>query len=347
MKRISALILALLTALSLCACGNSEAPVNTEAPAVTGAEGPVYDTAELKYSINGTSTSIEAQVAELFKEKIEAATNGSITVTIFTDAQLAGGDLSGSVEAAQTGVMDIFCADGGVISALNPSLAAYMIPFSFGSYEDVDAVFTTTAADYISGILKDYDLTYAAYAHNGLQCLTCSKVQLDDPENFKDIKIRISGSQLNIDTYTALGADPSALNWGEVYTALQNGTFDAQSNSPATIKSGNIQEVQDYIAVTRHMYGAFLISFYSPTFDSFSADTQDLLMNTLQEAAAEINAKVAAEEDSILKGFEEEGMTVSYLSEEQIAEFKAALADVITKYKDEYGAAACEAYQIP
>lgn len=347
-KLIASLLAASILVLTFTACGSTpKQPVSSsDSPAVNSETESIYDTAELSYSINGTSTSIEAQVANLFKEKIEAATNGSITVNIFTDAQLAGGDLSNSVEAAQTGVMDIYCADGGVISALNPSLAAYMIPFTFASYDDVDRVFNDTAGDYISNILANYNLTFATYAHNGLQCLTCSKVQLDDPANFKNIKIRISGSQLNIDTYTALGADPSALNWGEVYTALQNGTFDAQSNSPATIKSGNIHEVQKYLAVTRHMYGAFLISFYTPTFESFNEATQELLMSTLKEASVEVNASVASNEDSILKGFEDAGMEVSYLTEEQVQKFKTALADVIEKYKTEYGAEACAAYQI-
>ena len=147
--------------------------------------------------------------------------------------------------------------------------------------------------------------------------------------------------------YSALGADPAALNWGEVYTALQNGTFDAQSNSPATIKSGNIFEVQKYLTVSRHTYGAFLISFYSPTFNSFNEATQELLMSTIKEAAKEINTKTATEEDAILQEFADGGMEVSYLDDDQVAAFQEALADVIAKYKAEYGAEACEAFKIP
>lgn len=341
MKKVVALLMAILMVFAITGC-TSNGGENQG-----GSDESKYDTANLTYSINGTSTSIEAQVANLFKEKIEAATNGSITVTIYTDAQLAGGDLGGSVEAAQTGVMDIYCADSSVIAALNPSIGTAAIPFSYGSYADVEAAFDTTGGEYLANILKDYKLTYATYAHNGLQCLTCEKVQLDNPDAFKNIKIRIAGTQLNIDMYSALGADPAALNWGEVYTALQNGTFDAQSNSPATIKSGNIQEVQKYLAVTRHTYGAFLISFYTPTFESFNDVTKELLMSTLQDAAKEINTKTAQEEDAILKGFEDGGMEVSYLTDDQVAAFQDALKDVIAKYKETYGAEACEAFKIP
>ena len=342
MKRILFAVIALIMAFSLCACGTE--PVNPP-DAETDNDG-TYNSANLTYSINGTSTSIEAQVANLFKEKIEEATNGAITVTVYTDAQLAGGDLSASVEAAQTGAMDIYCADTSVIAAFDPTIGVSAIPFAYTSYDEVEAAYDTTGGEYLANALKEYNLTYATYAHNGLQCLTCSKVQLDTPENFKNIKIRISGTQLNIDMYTALGADPSALNWGETYTALQNGTYDAQSNSPATIKSGNIQEVQQYLTVSRHTYGAFLISFYTPTFESFNEATQELLMTTLQEASREVNEKTASEEDTILKEFEDGGMEVSYLTDEQIAAFKEALADVIAKYKDEYGAEACAAFNI-
>lgn len=352
MKKLISLALALIMLFCLCACGQEAAPAAAPAEAAPAAEAPaadapVYDTAALKYSINGTSTSIEAQVANLFKERIEAATNGSITVTIFTDAQLAGGDLGGSVEAAQTGVMDIYCADTSVVAALDPTLGTSAIPFSYTSYADVEKAYDTTGGEYIANILKDYNLTFATYAHNGLQCLTCSKVQLNAPENFKNVKIRISGTQLNNDIYTALGADPAALNWGEVYTALQNGTFDAQSNSPATIRSGNIQEVQQYLTVSRHTYGAFLISFYTPTFESFNEATQELLMTTLKEASKEINTKTANEEDAILQEFADGGMEVAYLDADEVAAFQTALAEVIAKYKDLYGAEACAAFLIP
>ncbi len=345
MKKALSLILSLAMVFALCACGTTQDQDTTTPPPASDGE-TTYDTANLTYSINGTSTSIEAQVANLFKERIEEATNGSITVTIYTDAQLAGGDLSASVEAAQSGVMDIYCADTSVIAALDPTIGVSAIPFAYSGYDEVEAAYDTTGGEYISNALKDYNLTYATYAHNGLQCLTCSKIQLDTPENFKNIKIRISGTQLNIDMYTALGADPSALNWSETYTALQNGTYDAQSNSPATIKSGNIQEVQNYLTVSRHTYGAFLISFYTPTFESFNEATQELLMTTLQSAAKEVNEKTASEEETILQEFEDAGMEVSYLSDEQTAAFKEALADVIDKYKAEYGEAACEAFNI-
>jgi len=353
MKKLLALVLAFVMVFALCACGGTEAEAPAAAPAAEPeAEAPadtavVYDKIDLTYSINGTATSIEAQVANLFKEKIEAATDGAVTVTVYTDAQLAGGDLGGSVEAAQTGVMDIYCADTSVIAALNPTISASAIPFSYTSYADVEKAYDTTGGEYIANILKDYNLTYVTYAHNGLQCLTCSKVQLNSPENFKNVKIRISGTPLNMDIYTVLGADPAALNWGEVYTALQNKTFDAQSNSPATIKSGNIHEVQQYLTVSRHTYGAFLINFYTPTLESLNDATRELVVSTLKEASKEVNAKTAAEEEAILAGFAEGGMEVAYLSAEEIAAFQEALAGVIEKYKGEYGAEACEAFLIP
>lgn len=341
MKRTIALLLALMMIFALCACGNNDTPKGNDGDTAEN------NKIELKYSINGTSTSIEAQVANLFKEKIEAATNGAVTVTIFTDAQLAGGDLGASVEAAQTGVMDIYCADTSVVAALNPSIGASAIPFAYSSYADVEKAYDTTGGEYIANILKDHNLSYVTYAHNGLQCVTCSKVQLDTPEAFKNIKIRISGTQLNKDMYTALGADPSALNWGEVYTALQNGTYDAQSNSPATIKSGNIQEVQKYLAVTRHTYGAFLISFYTPTLDSLNDATKELVIAKLKEASKEVNTNTAAQEDEILKELADGGLEVSYLTEDQVSAFKEALKDVIAKYKAEYGQEACDAFLIP
>ena len=353
MKKLLALVLAMLMVLSLCACGTKEEtaapPAADPAPSADAAPADTveYDKIDLTYSINGTSTSIEAQVANLFKERIEAATDGAVTVTLYTDAQLAGGDLSGSVEAAQTGVMDIYCADTSVIAALNPAIGASAIPFSYTSYADVEKAYDTTGGEYIANILKDYNLTFVTYAHNGLQCLTCSKVQLNSPENFKNVKIRISGTPLNVDIYTALGADPSALNWGEVYTALQNGTFDAQSNSPAPIKSGNINEVQKFLTVSRHTYGAFLINFYTPTLESLNDATRELVVATLKEASKEINAKTAAEEDTILQEFADSGMEVAYLSAEEVAAFQEALAGVIEKYKGEYGAEACEAFLIP
>ena len=102
-------------------------------------------------------------------------------------------------------------------------------------------------------------MTMLGLFHNGLKQISNSKKECHLPSDYAGMKIRIPSGEVAMKTFKAFGADPIAMTWGEVYTALQQKTVDGQDNSYMTIASGSIQEVNKYITVVIWYYFLYYV----------------------------------------------------------------------------------------
>jgi len=147
--------------------------------------------------------------------------------------------------------------------------------------------------------------------------------------------------------YEAYGASPQAMSWSEVFSALQQGTIDGHDNSISTCYSNNIQEVQKYFAVSRHTYEAFTFMANEKKFAALNEATQQLIRDCVAEACKEVNAQIVANEETLIKDCEEtNGCEFYYFTEEDVAEWRAVIADLIEEYKGIYGEEACTAFNV-
>ncbi|MDR1828777.1 MAG: DctP family TRAP transporter solute-binding subunit [Methylobacteriaceae bacterium] len=305
-----------------------------------------YDDVTLRFSLNGTDVSVEARVINKFTELVKEASGGKIKIQSFPNAQLAGGNLAKSVEIATMGTVDLACWSQSVVASLDNGLFAVLLPWVFSDYAQAEEVYNSTAGDYITKALGKHGLTYITFAHNGIKAMTNSKRLIKKPDDLKNMKIRVSGGALNMDFYSAFGADPIAMSWSEVYTALQQGTVDGHDNSLVTIKSANIQEVQKYMTISKHMYDAFLFAASTDRFAKLNKDSQELIKAKLSEAAAIVRKEFVEEESGVRKEFEAQGVEFYEFTPEDTATFKAVAQPVIDKYKVQYGEEACKAFGI-
>ncbi len=316
------------------------------AGAASAMAAPTYDDVTLRFSLNGTDVSIEARVINKFTELVKEASGGKIKIRSFPNAQLAGGNLAKSVEIATMGTVDLACWSQSVVASLDNGLYAVGLPWTFSDYAQAENVYKTTARDYLSKVLQKHGLTYITFAHNGIKAMTCGKRLIAKPEDLKNLKMRVPGGALNMEFYSALGADPIAMSWSEVYTALQQGTIDGHDNSLVTIRSANIQEVQKYMTLSRHMYDAFLFAASTSRFQKLGKDTQDLIIAKLVEASEIVNKEFVAQEGDVRKEFEAQGVQFYEFTPEDIRKFKAIVQPVIDKFKAQYGPEACAAFGV-
>jgi hypothetical protein len=123
--------------------------------------------------------------------------------------------------------------------------------------------------------------------------------------------------------YGFLGADPTPMNFSEVYTALQLKTIDAQENPVEVPLANKFFEVQDYLSLTNHIADSFGIFINKNVWNSFDVNTQKLIKEAAVEAADYKNRTDIAEEEKIIKELEANGMKVNRLTEAQIKMFQA------------------------
>ena len=307
MKKNLALCLALCMIFALCACGSTSASGSAQ----TG-DGQ-YQKLSIDMSCNGQSDAANDCIgANLFKQYIEEQSGGAITVTIYNNDQLAGGDMTKGLELVMDGTVQMDIHSTSIISRIDNRLMVSCLPWTFADYQSAEDAFFGQGGEFVSSVLAEHGLTYLGALHNGFKCMTSSKTLIKSPADLVGQKIRTPGGDLWNGFWSAMGASPQAMSWAEVYTAMQQGTIDGHDNSPSTINSANVQEVQKYITVSNHTYEAFTWSANTAWFDSLDANTQELIRSCAKQACLDANEQIEASMEEILTTWENNGFNEVY-----------------------------------
>ncbi len=332
------LLLVLSCALLLAGCGASGAN--------EGGANSEYQKIRLVMAVNGTNTQIDSRVAYYFAELVEERSGGNVTVDVFPNDQLAGGSATKGIEMVAQGSVDIAAYATCTLAVIDSQLPVATIPWSFDSYAEARQVIDSTGGEYYAQRLAAKGLTYLGSFHNGFRQITNSKTVVDDPSDLKNLKIRVPGSEVYMGFFRALGADPTSMNWSEVFTAIQQGTIDGQENGASVTSTAKMDEIQKYMTIWNYSYENDLFIANTKIWESLQPETRQLLTDCAKEACNWGRDALEAEEADILARFAANGMEITYLNDEQKAAFAAAISDWKGGMIERFGEHACSAFGI-
>lgn len=202
MKKFLALCLALCMVFSLCACGSDNSG-NQSAD-----DSSEYQTLSIDMSCNGQSDSANDCIgANLFKQYIEEKSGGAITVTIYNNDQLAGGDMTKGLELVMDGTVQMDIHSTSIISRIDNRLMVSCLPWTFSDYQAAEDAFFGQGGEFVSSVLAEHGLTYLGALHNGFKCMTSSKTLIKSPSDLAGQKIR---------TRAAICGTASGLQWAHL-----------------------------------------------------------------------------------------------------------------------------------
>ena len=337
MKRIFAVCILLAMSTFLTACGGPAA--------AEGGDG-TYQTIELTMAVNGTDNQIDARVGDYFAQLVSERSGGNVTVAVFPNDQLANGNASRGIEMIASGSVDLAAYATCTLAVVDEKLPVATIPWIFDDYAQAREVIDTTGGEYYAQRLAMKNMTYLGSFHNGFRQITNSKHEVTTPADMENLKIRVPGSVVYMGFFRALGADPTSMNWSEVFTAIQQGTIDGQENGVSITSTSKMQEVQDYLTMWNYSYENDLFVANTEVWNSLEPETQELLQACATEACEWGRDALEAEEAEILEEFEAGGMTITYLTEEEQAAFDEAIAPFKAEMIEYFGADACAAFGI-
>jgi len=182
-------------------------------------------------------------------------------------------------------------------------------------------------------MLLEKNVVALGFGENGFRQITNNVRPIATPADIEGLKIRIPGIKMYISLFKELGADPTAMNFAEVFTSLQQGAIDGQENPLDVIYSSKFQEVQKYISLWNYSYDALILGMNKDKFESFDEETQNILKECAVEACAyqrKLNREKGEEQ---LEFFKEQGMQVTELTDEQIAAFQEKVKPVYDEYE--------------
>jgi tripartite ATP-independent transporter DctP family solute receptor len=116
-----------------------------------------------------------------------------------------------------------------------------------------------------------------AYGETGFRNFTNSQHPIKTPADLKGLKIRVMETPLYVKMVKALGAAPTPIAWPEVYTSLQQGVVDGQENPVSVILQANFSEVQKYLTLDGHTYGADFLLINDRFFQKLDPEIQKII----------------------------------------------------------------------
>lgn len=271
-------------------------------------------------------------MATVFKSIVEAGTNGSVMVQTFPSGQL--GKDKDALQQVKAGVIEAGIHSVGGFASVYPLIGILDIPFAFSNisktYEVFDGPFGKKLA---ADIEKKTGLHVLGFGDSGgFFHLTNSKRPIHTPADMDGVKIRTMGLDTHKAIISAMGGQPAAISWSEVYTALQTGVADGQMNPIPIIAFAKFQEVQKYLTLSGHIFAPYVWTMNGKFWDSLSDSEKEVVTYSAQSAivAGRGMGRVIEASDRGLKELSK-NLKVNTLTAAEKEEFRKVAVPAVTK----------------
>ncbi|HSI56107.1 MAG TPA: TRAP transporter substrate-binding protein [Ideonella sp.] len=215
--------------------------------------------------------------AELAKQK----TKGEIEIKIFANGTL--GSERETLEQVQNGVLEMTKASASPLETFAPEYKVFNLPFVFRDKAHFFKVVDGPVGSAILGSSKSRGFIGLTFYDAGARSFYAKKA-IGTPDDLKGLKIRVQQSPTTIKMIQALGASPTPMPWGEVYSALQAGVVDGAENNITALTTGRHGEVSKFFSLTEHQMVPDVLVISTAKWDVLKKPVQDALREAAHES---------------------------------------------------------------
>ena len=308
-----ALVLVVVVGLYLFGCVSGSG-ISEAAPATSG------EKYEFIVSHGGTETSVNHVYAMRANELMSTKSNGRLSLKIYANSSIAKN--REAIEGVIAGNIDFTCSATAGFVEFVPACALLDLP---NAISDLQIMRKTLAqmTDVLRPYFEESNLKFFGFSDAGFRQVTSNR-PIRTMDDFKGLKIRTMENKNHIMYWSALGANPTPMDWSELFMSLQQGIVDAQENPLDNPVDARFYEVQDYVIYTNHILYAQIMPMNLEKFNSLPPDLQQILEESLIQANIDTNVysdnKMQRNEEILVQG----GMEVIHLSDDVMAQMKEA-----------------------
>ena len=284
------------------------------------------------------------QAAKLWSDMVKERTQGRINIKLYPGVSLIQGDQTREFSALRQGVIDM--AVGSTInwSPQVKELNLFSLPFLMPDYAAIDALTQGSVGQKIFQRLEQGGVVPLAWGENGYREVTNSKRAIRSPEDLKGMKIRVVGSPIYSDIFSALGANPTQMSWADAQPALSSGAVDGQENPLFLFNVLKMQNVgQKFVTAWGYVADPLIFVVNKDIWNSWTKADQDIVRQAALDAGKQeiaIARKGLTEADKpAFKDIAAMGVNVTFLTPEERDVFVKATRPVYEKWKNTVGAA--------
>ncbi len=222
------------------------------------------------------------QAMILMKQRLEELTDGKATIDLYSGGVLGGE--TDCLEQVQRGELAMTKVSTAALEAFIPEMKVFSIPFTF---RDENHFWTTLNGDIGKKLLAKgaaQNFQGLCYYDSGDRNFYSTKKPIRTIDDVKGMKIRVMNSRTAMDMINAMGGSPCPITWGELYTALAQGTVDAAENNPPSFDTSRHFEVCKYFTFTAHQRIPDMVIMSTKVWNTLPQDVQVALQKAADES---------------------------------------------------------------
>jgi len=316
---------------------------------------------EYKLSVVPSATSGWGLSATYFAEQVKKRTDGRINIKVYPGAQLMAGKQTSELLLVRNGSIDFALAStinwSPQVKELNLTALPFFVANNPDRYKAMDAIEAGKSGQMLIKAVEKTKVKFIGWGENGFRELTTSKGPISKPADMAGMKLRVCGTPIFIDIFSALGTNPQAINWSEAVTGFQQGIVDGQENPTNGINIPlQVWTWHKYHTDWHYMIDPLLLTANQKVWNDFSAADKKILEECAKdmEKYSKALSRLGFDDGSALeylksinmvpavtdpyKTLAEKGMNVTKFTPEMIKEFYNATQSVRDKWTKEIGA---------
>lgn len=284
----------------------------------------------LRLAENQPETNPVTVAMHRFADLVKEYTDGAVVVEVFSGAQL--GQEPETIEQAQAGVVDLARVNSVVMANVSPSMGVFTLPYIFRGWDQKYAVLDGEVGKSVLEDLGDVGLVGFDYMDAGTRSFyTVKGKPVTKLEDLKGLKIRVQPAPISIRMVELLGAVPTPMNYGEVYSSLQTGVIDGAENDYVSYQTSAHYEVAPNYVEDGHLSPPALLVMNKARFDALPEDQQEAIRKAGREAALYERKIMREANEEAEAAVEKGGATVTEVDN---ASFQAAVQPIYSEFPD-------------
>src|SRR5215213_7670355 len=239
---------------------------------------------KLAHSLSSTEPAHLA--AEFFAKNVAERSGGRIDVQVFPGEQLGSGKDVNAMIRGGANVMNI--TDPGYLSDFVPDVGVLNGPYLLRSWEDFRRILASDWLKEIDGKLQEAGFRVISYNNLfGPRHMLADK-PIRTPADIQGVTVRVPPNQMWLETFKAMGARPTTVQWSEVYSALQQNVVAAAEAPLGSLYGSKLHETRKTISMTGHFTAFVMWPINARYFEKLPADVQKVLLEEGRKAGAEM-----------------------------------------------------------
>jgi tripartite ATP-independent transporter DctP family solute receptor len=270
-----------------------------------------------------------------FKDFMEANSDGRVKVEVYPNGQL--GDDQELIKGVQLGTVQVFTGSAGNVGAVfGEALDVLSLPYLYHDYDSwTEGLMEKGAGEIYNELLEETGLYNITFLYDGARNVNSIVKPIYTVDDMKGLKIRCMATNIFIDMYKGMGANPTPMDFGEVYTGLAQGTIEAQDNPPGLTCDKKFYEVTNYYSLTQHSIPPSVVTTSIAFLDSLPNDIRDLFIEGMNEACADKRQMEYDLELGFIQEISDNDCAVNEVTD--IEGFRDAVKPIYDKFRDAVG----------